>query len=281
MKLNRKARRARGTWRRPSPTDSPAQQMKAFLKAPGKFHIVQLPDEKSFVVKVTEDEMPIFLTMCQQIRGVLGHCEAIPATPVEAHVADAQEIAQQTAESSRRIREARARQADHETASNPCAKPEPSQVDAAMARHPAGKKRPAGGGRHRAPEPDTTFDRLVAAGPADTDEATKRLAAMEIAAAQQQVATAQDQLEEANQRLRDAYDRGGELHNRAVIEKLAEQAGQAIAEQADDDSAAVVACPLGGECPAGCPGTSDGCRNAARRAAIDEALRQATHDAAT
>lgn len=224
MKLNRKTRRARGTWRRPSPTDTPQQQMKAFLKAPGKFHIVQLPEGKSFVVKVTDAEMPIFLTICQQLRGVLGQCDAIPATPVEASVADTTEIAQQTGEATRRIREARTRT---EPATAP-AQTGQDDLNATIARHPAGKPR---GGRHRANEPDTTFDRLVAAGPVDNDEGARRLAAMEIAAAQQQVAAAQDQLEAANERLRDAYDRGGELHNRSVLDRFAERAGQAIAEQ--------------------------------------------------
>lgn len=249
--LNRKARRAKKT-RRPFASDNPADQMKAFLKQPGKFHIVQLPEQKSFVVKVTEAEMPLFLTICQQLRGVLGHCEAIPATPVDASIADTQMIAEDTAQASKRIREARARQ----DAANPPTlhvvreKTEaeriaddlmtkrtasaPNGVDddallAAMERHPAGKGRPASG-RHRAAEPETTFDKFASGGVVHTDEERRRLASIEIAAAQAEAARAQDAYEAANQRLRDAYANGGELHNRAVLDKFAEQAGQAIAE---------------------------------------------------
>ncbi|OCB56149.1 hypothetical protein A5722_14735 [Mycobacterium vulneris] len=244
--LNRKARRAKKN-RRPFASDSPADQMKAFLKQPGKFHIVQLAGDKSFVVKVTEAEMPLFLTICQQLRGVLGHCEAIPATPVDASIADTQMIAEDSAQASKRIREARARQEgtaaeDALAASDPkyhrtsptlhVVREKSADELAAMERHPAGKQRPAGG-RHRAPEPETTFDKLAAgAGPVD-DETRRRLASIEISAAQAEVARAQDAYEAANQRLREAYANGGELHNRAVLDKFAEQAGQAIAEQAE------------------------------------------------
>lgn len=225
MRLNRKSRRAQRNTRRPQAGQTPAQQMQAFLAAPGKFHIVQLPDQKSFVVKVTDAEMPIFLTICQQLRGVLGHCEAIPATPVEASVADVNQIAQSSAESTKRIREARARQAKPELH---VVKDDP-EIDAAMNRHPAGKR----SGRHRAPDTETTLDALMATGPTDPTEAAKRAAAMEIAAAQQQAAIAADAMEEANQRLRDAYANGGELHNRTVLDNWAKRAEQTIAEQAE------------------------------------------------
>lgn len=247
--LNRKARRAKKT-RRPFASDNPADQMKAFLKQPGKFHIVQLPEQKSFVVKVTEAEMPLFLTICQQLRGVLGHCEAIPATPVDASIADTQMIAEDSAQASKRIREARQRQQQAEDRLNAerglkaftdaeanvptlhVVREKSDAERASMERHPAGKQRPAGG-RHRAVEPETTFDKLAAgAGPVD-DDTRRRLAQIEIAAAQAGVAEAQDAYEAANQRLREAYANGGELHNRAVLDKFAEQAGQAIAEHAD------------------------------------------------
>lgn len=233
--LNRKARRAKKNCR-PFASDSPADQMKAFLKQPGKFHIVQLPEQKSFVVKVTEAEMPLFLTICQQLRGVLGHCEAIPATPVDASIADTQMIAEDSAQASKRIREARRRQeqaeAEHAAPTLHVVREKSDAERASMERHPAGKQRPAGG-RHRAVEPETTFDKLAAgAGPVD-DDTRRRLAQIEIAAAQAEVATAQDAYEAANQRLREAYANGGELHNRAVLDKFAEQAGQAIAEHAD------------------------------------------------
>lgn len=233
--LNRKARRAKKN-RRPFTSDNPADQMKAFLKQPGKFHIVQLPEQKSFVVKVTEAEMPLFLTICQQLRGVLGRCEAIPATPVDASIADTQMIAEDSAQASKRIREARRRQeqaeAEHAAPTLHVVR-EKSELDDAIDRHPAGKQRPAGG-RHRAVEPETTFDKLAAgAGPVD-DDTRRRLAQIEIAAAQAEAAAAQDAYEAANQRLREAYANGGELHNRAVLDKFAEQAGQAIAEHTDE-----------------------------------------------
>lgn len=231
--LNRKNRRTKKN-RRPLDSDSPAAQMKAFLKQPGKFHIVQLAGDKSFVVKVTDAEMPLFVTICQQLRGVLGHCEAIPATPVDASIADTQMVAEDTAQASKRIREARARQ-ERAEANPPTLHVvhEKSDADlAAMERHPAGKQRPAGG-RHRAPDADTTFDKFANGGPVRTDDEKRRLASIEIAAAQAGVAEAQDAYEAANQRLREAYANGGELHNRAVLDKFAEQAGQAIAEQAE------------------------------------------------
>lgn len=230
--LNRKARRAKKN-RRPFASDSPADQMKAFLKQPGKFHIVQLPEQKSFVVKVTEAEMPLFLTICQQLRGVLGHCEAIPATPVDASIADTQMIAEDSAQASKRIREARQRQAEaeHTPPTLHVVREKSDDELAAMERHPAGKQRPAGG-RHRAAEPETTFDKL-AAGNAVDEETRRRLASIEISAAQAEAARAQDAYEAANQRLRDAYANGGELHNRAVLDKFAEQAGQTIAEHTE------------------------------------------------
>lgn len=203
--------------------------MKAFLKSPGKFHIVQLPDEKSFVVKVTDAEMPIFLTMCQQLRGVLGQCDAIPATPVDAHVATNQEIAESSAASTKRIREARQRQ---DVASADVAAEE-RELKAARDRHPAGKRR--AGGRHAKPETETTFDQLMATADADDEAAKKQIARMEIAAAQDRVARVQDEMEKANEALRQAFERGGEIHNRAVIEKFAQQAGDAIAEKLADD----------------------------------------------
>ncbi|MCV7230688.1 hypothetical protein [Mycolicibacterium komossense] len=239
--LNRKQRRAKKiTARRPSPTDTPAKQFAAFLKQPGKIYAVKLPDEKSFIVKVTEAEYPIFATICSQLNAVLGFCEVQGMTPVEAHVADVEEVAQSSAESTRRIREARARQEaaeEHLTnarrdASNSRSKLDTAEVDASMARHPAGKKRPAGG-RHRADEPDTTFDRLVASGVVDNNEGAAQLAALEIAAAQDEVNRKADDLETANQRLRDAYERGGEIHNQRVLDGFTEKAGQAIADQAE------------------------------------------------
>ena len=231
--LNRKNRRAKKN-RRPLDSDSPAAQMKAFLKQPGKFHIVQLAGDKSFVVKVTDAEMPLFVTICQQLRGVLGHCEAIPATPVDASIADTQMIAEDSAQASKRIREARARQEQAE-ANAPALHVVREKSDAelaAMERHPAGKQRPAGG-RHRASEPDTTFDKFANGGPVRSDDEKLRLASIEIAAAQDEAARAQDAYEAANQRLREAYANGGELHNRAVLDRFAEQAGQAIAEHTD------------------------------------------------
>ena len=247
MKLNRKQRRSRerGNWRQPSPNDSPQQQFRDFLAAPGKMYIINLPGKKSTVMKVGETDEPFFRMFCAQLQGVLGgEFQVIPATPLDAKIADTQMIAEDTAVASKRIRAARQRQAKAEalraeTDDLNDALNDPTldeQIDAAIDRHPAGKQRP-GSGRHRKAEPDTTFDKLVAAGPVDSDEGARRLASMEIAAAQDQVARAQDQLEEANQRLRDAYDRGGELHNRSVLDKFSEQASQAFAEQAEQMSA--------------------------------------------
>lgn len=233
MRLNRKARRAQKN-RRPYSEDSPKDQMKAFLKQPGKFHIVQLPENKSFVVKVTEAEMPLFLTICGQLKGVLGFCEAIPATPVEASVADTQMIAADSAQASKRIREARQRQ---DLASAAAADAErglkaqrdelaearqrrDADLDASVSRHPAG--------RHRKPEPETTFDRLLAVGPATGEDAQRRAAALEIAAAQDAVARAQVELDRANEAYGDAVERGGELHNRAVLDRMSARAGEAI-----------------------------------------------------
>lgn len=243
MKLNRKARRAqkKGNWQRPTPDLTPQQQMKAFLDAPGKFHIVRLPDGKSFVVKVTDAEMPIFATICQQLRGVLGFCEAIAATPVDAAVANTQQVAESSAESTKRIREARARIASIEESdlapdrdffdpasafrSATAEKLAAGTLDAAVQRRPAGKQR---GGRHRAPEPDTVFDQLAAG--ADDAEGRARLASIEIAAAQDAANAASDELEKANQRLRDAYERGGDIHNARVLDQMTEHAAEAVEE---------------------------------------------------
>lgn len=242
MKLNRKSRRAQKNWRRPSPTDTPAQQFAAFLKAPGKMYAVELPDQKSFVVKVTEAEMPIFQTICQQLRGVLGHCEARGMTPVEAHVANTQEVAQSAAEATLRVRRARQRAQDATDDAQQAADDlerartrretvaeADAALDASIRRHPAGKQR---GGRHRAPELATTFDQLAALGADDSTEGVKRIAAIRIAAAQDQVAKAQDELERANSRLAEAIDTGGEIHNRDVIERFTQKASAAIAESA-------------------------------------------------
>lgn len=257
MKLNRRARRAaKSKASRPTPADSPAQQMKKFLKAPGKVHIVQLPDEKSFVVKVTDDEMPLFLTICQQLRGVLGYCDAIPATPVEASVATTQQIAESSAASTKRVRLAQQRQENHDKEGSSSTafsdftragkdfgaeyarafdelgearRRREADEQAARSRHPAGRK----SGRHRAPEPDTAFDRLVAAGPVDNEDGARRLMSMEIAAAHDNVARKQAELDAANEQLRDAVDRGGELHNRYVTEQFTERAGERIAQAAD------------------------------------------------
>ena len=256
MRLNRKQRRNK-QFRRPNADQSPSQQMKAFLKAPGKFHIVELPGEKSFVVKVTDDEMPIFGTMISQLNAVLGFCEAVPATPVDAHVATTQEIAEQTGAASLRARERAARRARAAaTPSESGTKPEPPQV----------KQR---GGRHAKPE--TTFDLL--AGAADVDPDGRRFAALEIAAAQDRVNRVSDQLEAANQRLRDAYERGGELHNRHVLDKFAEQASQQIAEQAGHTENV-------GLTPHKPRWHLDTDLDTARHAAINDALRQAGTDAA-
>lgn len=234
MKLNRKQRRARGNWRGADAADTPQKQFRDFLKAPGRMYIIQLPGEKSTVMKVADTDETFFRLFCAQLQGVLGdEFQVIPATPVDASVATAQDIANSTAASTKRIREARARQAEAEVweaALDKVNSEAQEALDATIARHPAGKQR---SGRHRAAEDDTAFDRLVAAGPVDNDEGAKRLAAMEIAAAQDAARAASDALEEANRRLRDAYDRGGELHNRAVLDRFTEQASDALAEQAD------------------------------------------------
>ncbi|MBX9919329.1 MAG: hypothetical protein K2Y33_05790, partial [Mycolicibacterium frederiksbergense] len=169
MALNRRQRRARKD-RRPHAGDTPQQQMRDFLRAPGKLHIVQLADEKSFVVKVTEREMPLFLTICQQLKAVLGQCDAIPATPVDASVADAQTIARQTANDPQRIADAQRRQDEAEQARAAAAagKATADEFAAAMSRHPAGKKR--SGGRHA--KPDTAFDLLARAGAHAEDNET-------------------------------------------------------------------------------------------------------------
>lgn len=222
MALNRRQRRARKD-RRPHAGDTPAQQMRDFLRAPGKVHIVQLPEEKSFIVKVTDREMPLFLTICQQLRAVLGHCEAIPATPVDASVADTQTIARQTASDPQRVADAQRRQdeADQERANQADA----DELAASMERHPAGKRR--SGGRHAKPEPDNTFDKLAAS------EDRIRAASIELAAAQDASAKAQDQLDAANARLAEVYERTGDIHNQRVLNQFTDAAGQAIAEQAE------------------------------------------------
>lgn len=277
MKLNRKSRRAQKNWRRPSPTDTPAQQFAAFLKAPGKMYAVELPEQKSFVVKVTEAEMPIFQTICQQLRGVLGHCEARGMTPVEAHVANTQEVAQSAAEATLRVRRARQRaQESTEHAEQTVDDLERARtrretvaeadaaLDASIRRHPAGKQR---GGRHRAPELATTFDQLAALGADDTTEGAKRIAAIRIAAAQDQVAKAQDELERANSRLAEAIDTGGEIHNRDVIERFTQKASEIITEQTGQQTNMGINCPF---CPASIQGTDEATVRATYAAHIAE-----------
>lgn len=273
MKLNRKSRRAQKNWRRPSPTDTPAQQFAAFLKAPGKMYAVELPDQKSFVVKVTEAEMPIFQTICQQLRGVLGHCEARGMTPVEAHVANTQEVAQSAAEATLRVRRARQRaqeatehaeHADDDLERARTRHQADAALDASIRRHPAGKQR---GGRHRAPELATTFDQLAALGADDTTEGAKRIAAIRIAAAQDQVAKAQDELERANSRLAEAIDTGGEIHNRDVIERFTQKASEIITEQTGQQANMGINCPF---CPASIQGADEATVRATYAAHIAE-----------
>lgn len=237
MALNRRQRRARKD-RRPHAGDTPQQQMRDFLRAPGKLHIVQLPDEKSFVVKVTEREMPLFLTICGQLKAVLGQCDAIPATPVDASVADAQAIARQTANDPQRIAEAQRRQDEAEqaraaaSAGKATADEFAAELAASMSRHPAGKKR--SGGRHA--KPDTAFDLLArASANADDSETKARLASIELAAAQDEAARAQEAADAANARLAEVYERTGEIHNQRVLGAFTEAAGQAIAEHTEND----------------------------------------------
>ncbi|GAS94402.1 2,4-dihydroxyhept-2-ene-1,7-dioic acid aldolase [Mycolicibacterium canariasense] len=292
MALNRRQRRAR-VHHRPVAGDTPSQQMKALLKQPGKFHIVELPEGKSFVVKVTDREMPLFTTMCLQLRGVLGYCEVRGATPVDASIADIGTIARQTANDPARLRIAQER--TDAAARAGCDNPDEvltgnvtpdadAELDAAIARHPAGKKR-ASGGRHAKPEPDTVFDQL-AAGAGDEDTA-RRLAAMELAAAHDEVRKAGDALDDANRRLAEVYERAGELHNRHVLDKFTEQASEAISDKLDaprytpDDGPPY---ELGRDFtvadryPAPAPDRIDNI-DTARQSAIDEALRQAHADA--
>lgn len=93
MKLNR---RRRNQQQPISSSTAPTRQFKQLLRQRGEFYIVLLPDEKSFVVKVTDDQLPFFATICQQLKGTLGYCQAVHATPVEARPATAQQIAEQT-----------------------------------------------------------------------------------------------------------------------------------------------------------------------------------------
>lgn len=238
MALNRRQRRARKD-RRPHAGDTPQQQMRDFLKAPGKLHIVQLADDKSFVVKVTDREMPLFLTICGQLRAVLGHCEAIPATPVDASVVDAVTHAQQTAGEPTRLADAQRRQDAAEAARAKAAKESASAADqaaadelaASIARHPAGKKRT---GRHAKPEADTVLD-MLAAGADTDDDTTARIAAIELAAAQDDAARAQEAADAANARLAEVYERTGEIHNKRVIDRFTDAAGQAIADKVEND----------------------------------------------
>ena len=236
MALNRRQRRARKD-RRPHASDTPQQQMRDFLRAPGKLHIVQLPDEKSFVVKVTEREMPLFLTICQQLRAVLGQCDAIPATPVDASVADAQTIARQTANDPQRIADAQRRQNEAEqaraaaSAGKATADEFAADLAASIARHPAGKKR--SGGRHAKPEPENTFDKFAAT------QDKVRAASIELAAAQDAAARAQEAADAANARLAEVYERTGEIHNQRVLGAFTEAAGQAIAEHEQEPSQAI------------------------------------------
>lgn len=83
---------------RPNPNQTPTQQLHTFLQAPGQIHIVTLPNNRQFVIKVTDQEMPIFTTICLQLRAVLGHCEATPATPITATPATTQTTAHDTAQ---------------------------------------------------------------------------------------------------------------------------------------------------------------------------------------
>ncbi|AUV60855.1 hypothetical protein I5J35_gp77 [Mycobacterium phage Rem711] len=330
--LNRKQRRARKqpkNWTPPTPADSPQEQFRKFLAAPGQMYIINLPGNRSTVMKVRDDDDQFFRFFCAQLAGVLGsEFAVIPATPVDAKMATTQEIAEQTGEATRRVREARRRQEAAEDRVERAkaeldgarqtiagARLNPDTVDAlnaAMNRHPAGKQR---SGRHRAPEPETTFDKIAGAGAVDDEDAKRRLASLEIAAAQDQVARAQDELEAANERLRAAYESGGELHNQRVLNDFAQRAAERIAERAGAEPATepetlplcehktlhgrpgtgpwicnqcgaevelldglTTACPRGGVCPADCSRTPAGCRNAARQAAIDAALRRAAAD---
>jgi len=223
MKLNRKARRANKTRQSTTVDFTPQEQFRAFLDSPGKMYIVNLPGEKSTVIKVRDTDEQFFRHFCGQLTGVLGtEFQVIPATPVDAKFASTQDIAEQTSHD--RMRQAEKRSASAE-----------ADLEAAIAHHPASKQRPAAstGRHHKADEPESVFDQLVAATTRADDETAKRVAAIEIAAARDQVAAAQDTLETANARLRAAYDAGGELHNRGVIERFTEQAGQAIAGQTE------------------------------------------------
>lgn len=238
MALNRRQRRARKD-RRPHAGDTPQQQMRDFLKAPGKLHIVQLADDKSFVVKVTEREMPLFLTICGQLRAVLGHCEAIPATPVDASVVDAVTHAQQTAGEPTRLADAQRRQDAAEAARAKATEDSAAaagrlaaaELEASIARHPAGRKR---SGRHAKPEADTVLD-MLAAGADTDDDTTARIAAIELAAAQDDAARAQEAADAANARLAEVYERTGEIHNKRVIDRFTDAAGQAIADKVEND----------------------------------------------
>lgn len=305
--LNRKQRRARKqskNWTPPTPADSPQEQFRKFLAAPGQLYIINLPGNRSTVMKVRDDDDQFFRFFCTQLAGVLGsEFAVIPATPVDAKMATTQEIAEQTGEATRRVREARRRQeaaedrverakAELDGARQTIAgeRLNPDTVDAlnaAMNRHPAGKQR---SGRHRAPEPETTFDKIAGAGAVDDEDAKRRLASLEIAAAQDQVARAQDELEVANDRLRAAYEAGGELHNRHVLDKFAERAAERIAEIGDQDDewndpsdefhepGRYVDYDDGhaGGYPHHCTEPEPNPLDAARSAAIDEALRQAS-----
>lgn len=273
MMLNRKARRAKkkNNWMQSSPTASPQEQLRAFLQAPGKMYIINLPGQKSTVMKVRAEDEQFFRFFCGQLTGVLGSedFQVIPATPVDAQYASTQEIAEQTAAHPARLREAQRRQDEAQREPQLHVVRDDTELDASMNRHPAGKQR---GGRHRAPEPDTTFDRFARGGVVRDEEDRRRIAAMEIAAAQDAAARAADALEAANERLREAYATGGELHNRAVLDRFAERAAEKIAEQ-----------------PPAQPERPDQRQNRligdaidhARQAAIDEALRQAGADAGT
>lgn len=61
------------------------EQLKEWIDAPGTIYIVYLPGQKSFVIKVPDEQHPFFVEFMRHLRKQLGNeVQAQSARPVEA-----------------------------------------------------------------------------------------------------------------------------------------------------------------------------------------------------
>jgi hypothetical protein len=209
---------------------SARQQFKAFLASPGRIYIVNLPGQRSTVMKVTDADEAFFRSFCAQLQAVLGaEFAVIPATPVQARPATTQDIAVQTAMARKQTRTTLWEPPEPNPFGSPIVYADPIRelvrqdcVDG-PALDQADKL--ATTTLDQADKLATTTLDVITTG--DDDESVMRRAALRIAAAQDRAAHAQAQLDDANQQLAQARDAGAQLHNRTVIE----QAAQAIDDQ--------------------------------------------------